>query len=403
MPNPLIILGASTRAAAQSAVRAGYDPWCIDLFADRDLRAIAPVQRCPRDGYPHAMLDMLRDYPGPSDTPVLLTGAMENHPDVLRVIEQRHLLFTGPIEAIVISRDLAHLKTICEIASDKRLNVYYETPFQETSEPKGHSNGPHMCYTWSKPPWFTRPMRWFSGWRLLVKPVASSNGHSIYDWKPGMPIPQGHYVQEYVPGIPVSTVVYAKEGRVQIVGATEQLVGDSHFGAEGLTFVGNVGPTQLRSPMYDQFLTFAQTLVKEFGLSGVFGVDGVICSLVRDALDVDTLLYAVILEVNPRYPASADLIERATAGLSALEPESCNPAPTSGMLGKAIVYAKQPCRAPDLYDLFDADRVADVPEVGESFDTGDPVCTVYAHGETRDDCLAGLRAMADRLYTRLHA
>ena len=39
----LLIFGASARAAAFSALRAGLAPWCVDLFADADLRG-----RCAR-------------------------------------------------------------------------------------------------------------------------------------------------------------------------------------------------------------------------------------------------------------------------------------------------------------------------------------------------------------------
>ena len=41
----LLILGASTRAAAFSALRAGLAPRCVDFFADRDLAAVCPVER----------------------------------------------------------------------------------------------------------------------------------------------------------------------------------------------------------------------------------------------------------------------------------------------------------------------------------------------------------------------
>jgi len=40
----LLILGASTRAAAHSARRAGFRPICADMFTDEDLREVAEVQ-----------------------------------------------------------------------------------------------------------------------------------------------------------------------------------------------------------------------------------------------------------------------------------------------------------------------------------------------------------------------
>jgi len=40
LPHDLLILGASCRAAAFSALRAGFRPRCADYFADRDLAAV---------------------------------------------------------------------------------------------------------------------------------------------------------------------------------------------------------------------------------------------------------------------------------------------------------------------------------------------------------------------------
>ena len=41
----LVIIGASARAAAFSAHRAGMRPWCVDLFGDADLARRFPVRR----------------------------------------------------------------------------------------------------------------------------------------------------------------------------------------------------------------------------------------------------------------------------------------------------------------------------------------------------------------------
>ena len=54
-PN-LVILGASTRAAAFSALRANLRPWCIDLFGDMDLRGRCPVQTIAPEDYPGGLV-----------------------------------------------------------------------------------------------------------------------------------------------------------------------------------------------------------------------------------------------------------------------------------------------------------------------------------------------------------
>ena len=51
----LLIFGASTRAAAFSALRAGLRPWCADLFGDADLVSRCPTIRMPAGDYPHGI------------------------------------------------------------------------------------------------------------------------------------------------------------------------------------------------------------------------------------------------------------------------------------------------------------------------------------------------------------
>src|SRR5689334_14727026 len=75
---PLAIVGASTRAAAASAVRAGFQPLAADLFADADLRQIATATRIRP--YPEGLLDWLRAVEPPA---WMYTGALENHPELV--------------------------------------------------------------------------------------------------------------------------------------------------------------------------------------------------------------------------------------------------------------------------------------------------------------------------------
>ena len=77
--NPtLAIVGASTRAAAASAVRSGFQPLAADLFADADLRRIATTTRI--SPYPEGFVDWLRAVEPPA---WMYTGALENHPELV--------------------------------------------------------------------------------------------------------------------------------------------------------------------------------------------------------------------------------------------------------------------------------------------------------------------------------
>ncbi len=83
MPN-LLILGASVRAAAWSALGSGtVQPCCIDLFADADLQRQISAQAIPLSAYPYGFLEASRRAP---PGPWLYTGALENYPDLIEAI-----------------------------------------------------------------------------------------------------------------------------------------------------------------------------------------------------------------------------------------------------------------------------------------------------------------------------
>jgi predicted ATP-grasp superfamily ATP-dependent carboligase len=73
---PLLIVGASGRAAAASARRAGFDPYVIDLFADADTRRLAETVRCPIERYPGAIPELARRLP---PGPFLYGGRLPFH------------------------------------------------------------------------------------------------------------------------------------------------------------------------------------------------------------------------------------------------------------------------------------------------------------------------------------
>src|SRR5215470_12886144 len=82
---PLVIVGASVRAAAFSALRAGLQPWCADLFADADLQQVCPAHRLAKRQFAGGLLPLLSKAPG---GPWMYTGGLENRPNVVRGLTQ---------------------------------------------------------------------------------------------------------------------------------------------------------------------------------------------------------------------------------------------------------------------------------------------------------------------------
>ena len=399
----LIIIGASARAAAQSAILAGYEPWCIDLFADRDLQAIAPVKRCPKEKWPQGILELMKDAP---PGPVLLTGAMENHVELLREIERSRVLVTGPVSAIAQLRSsraayralLTRIENWCEVMKwrDGVLNV-----------PALH---------WEDDVAAALPDRWqsfleyFAGVEatFLVKPRRSGGGRGIRIWRRGEEVVDDEFVQLRVPGRTYSGLFSAAAGKATLLGVTEQLVGHQAFGAESsFAYVGNIYPAAIDEDVWLQFQCAGRALAEWSGFSGVFGIDAVLPTVtdVRMPLNHGRIH---IVDINPRYPASAELLERCHTDLnvldgfaSELERGKFTLQQGQSFVGKAIIHAKQRCRmTPEIVDAM-GEAMADIPELDELFERGQPICTVFADEVTRHSCFDGLRDMAEKVYTRL--
>src|SRR5262245_57175411 len=127
MTEPLIILGASARAAAQSAARGGFAPYAADLFADDDLRACCPAVQVA--DYPRGLKAAAREFP---PGPWMYTGGFENHPALVeRIAQERPLLgnagaalrsVRNPLQLAAALREaeLAHLETSLAPLKDMR-------------------------------------------------------------------------------------------------------------------------------------------------------------------------------------------------------------------------------------------------------------------------------------------
>jgi predicted ATP-grasp superfamily ATP-dependent carboligase len=372
MAESLIIVGASARAAAQSAVRAGYRPWCVDLFADRDLQAIAPVRRCPADQYPTAMLRLLDD--APPQAKVLLTGALENYPKFLEALAFEWPFFGSTCEAMQQVRDP---KALASLPKQPGLRM----PAIKT---------------------FAGPMHRLkqvtvgslSGKQFLVKPRASAGGHGIQWWSPDMPISGHHYIQQYIPGQALSAVYRADGWASQMLGVTQQLVGEAAFGADTFQYCGSIGPVSLSERAQKAIRSLGVVLSQQYDLRGVFGVD-----LIRDRRD---RIWPV--EVNPRYPASTEIVEQMT-GINALESMGAHRQNRrrdrhyrQRSYGKALLFAREPATIPDLYDVLPEHAVADVPEAGHQIERGKPICTIFATEPTVETCQQTLQKRATDVY-----
>jgi predicted ATP-grasp superfamily ATP-dependent carboligase len=368
------IFGASVRAAAFSALRAGLRPWCADLFVDADLGAACPALRLP-GRYPDGFLEVVdRAPPGPW----LYTGGLENHPALVgRLAERRPLWGNGP-EVLAFVR-------APEVLVEAARAAGLPAPEVCRGSPAG-------------------PGEW------LVKPRRGAGGAGVRFWDGAGSVPAGAYLQRFIEGEPASAL-YAGTGReARLLGCTRQLVGAGWLHAAPFHYCGSVGPLDVEGEMRRALERLGTELARRCGLVGLFGVDGVIAG---------GTFWPV--EVNPRYPASAEVLEHAT-GLRALDwhRQACAggallteaPCPGGGQVGKAVLFARAgltfpgdgPWRGvlralppPEVLPPF-----ADLPHVGEWIEAGRPVLTLFARGAGDRECLSTLRQTAAELDRWLH-
>jgi len=386
----VVIVGASVRAAAQSAIRAGFVPWAADLFADADLCAVACARRIT--DYPEGLVAAAASAPF---GPWMYTGALENRPDLVQRLSARRSLWGNSAEVLRKVRDPWRVRqalVACGILC------------------------PQLARSWAGLPadgsWLRKPLAGSGGvgivaWRgegqgpraRLRRPEGGSQNENPFGDASG-----ALYFQKRICGKPCSAVFIGAKGRAVLLGITRQLVGTRWAHAKPFRYAGSVGPWLLRKPLGVQLERIGQALAQEFRLVGVFGVDAVVAA---------GRVWPV--EVNPRWTASIEVLERA-CGLPvfAWHAAACSKGELPdwhysrlrrhAQAGKAILFAPHELWVTEAFARWarplwarrEWPALADVPAAGTHIRPGRPVLTLLAQASSQAAVLHDLaRGMAE--------
>jgi predicted ATP-grasp superfamily ATP-dependent carboligase len=344
------VVGASARAAVHSLARAGFTAWAVDLFGDRDLESVAATALCPIDRYPDDIPELASRFP---PGPVLTTGGLENHPRIISQLAATREVWGSPPDVLVNVRDPHALSAFL-------VEKGFAHPRVLLADQACPSTG-----------------RW------LLKARRSSGGMGVRDARVGQLPAAREFLQEFVPGSSMSAVFVADQSRSELAGVTQQLIGTPWLNASGYKYAGNIGPAGVSAEVTRQLDLLGRRLTTALGLRGVFGVDFVLHNGAP-----------WVVEINPRYPASVEVLELATskAVFSQERDPAADGAGSPGVVGKAIYYAPHrisfPTAGPwdaDLAGRFDPWRlpgVADIPHPGAIVEPGWPVLTIMAAGSS---------------------
>ncbi|WP_437192610.1 ATP-grasp domain-containing protein [Planctomicrobium sp. SH527] len=375
----LIIVGASSRAAAFSAIRSGFRPICLDQFADADLQANATVLPWAEDD--SGILEQIQRCPG---IPVMYVGGMENRPALIEAIAQTHAVWGNSADVV------RRIRNPAELTEPARLSRISLPEWRDETQP------PPGDGTW------------------ILRPRAGAGGRGIQVWddaaRASETLQEPHFFQKRIEGVPFSAtfIAPAEVGDVRFVGMTRQLIGEEFCFARPFQWCGNIGPVALPISTELTIRRFGNVLKWKLGLRGFFGVDLII--------DEDGTPW--VTEVNPRYPASSEILEHIT-GIPLLQ-DHCrcfteDPLPETDwdlahpgeLLGKAIVYAPQDLvLSEEIVDaasvpVMNVPDITDLPTPGTHVRSGEPVCTVFAEASTSEILLDLLKQRIAEIVARL--
>ena len=333
----VLIAGFSTRHVAASAKRAGYEVYAVDHFCDLDLRECTAV--C------HKFEEL-------EELPALI----------------RKICIENRIEGIIPTsgaEDLEDLPapligTAPEVARKFQDKEYVQHFFEALNIP-------------------IPPLRESGEFPAMLKPVKGSGGWrnkringeaDISTWQEQFP-DDPFILQKYIEGIPASVCCVTDGNKARAVGVNRQIMrgsGPYEYGFSG-------SQTPFDHPMVQVMVEYAEKAASASGCIGVIGID----FIVQDN-------YVFAIELNPRFVATLDTIERSMGiNLFSLHIDACKgkipasmPVPGMYSIRKILFADRQVCISGDM--SFFAPFVADIPVPPVEYEEGGAIISVFGSG-----------------------
>lgn len=365
MTGRVLIVGASARAAAESARRAGLAPMAMDSYCDADTREMADpaLQYGCEDSYNQGLATIALTLP---PAPWLYVGGLENRPDIVAELSaERELWGNGP-EVLRLVRSPQWLAGVVSTVPGAS---FPESHFYGMPAPDG-------------------------GW--LWKPYGGSGGLRVCRAVPGRPPHLGCYRQRFVPGRLLSLVAVSHAAGATLIGVCEGLT------AAPFRYAGTWGPLHLtadRRRLAEELVSAVDAACRAAGapLAGAWNLDV-----------IETADGYSVLELNPRVTAAVDVIDRSLGvSLVGLHAAACTsgaaptlPAGPAQPWGKRIITAGRDLIAPPASEFTRLERelgaeLRDRPWPGTTVSRRHPFCTLLVPGSREQLDIAAERFAAE--------
>lgn len=392
----LILLGYSARDLANSAHLAGLKAMSIDYFGDFDSKHTGTNISLMRDlQKPFTAKNLAQVAMEQPAGFIVYGGNLENYPALVRSLATKHRVLGNDAGALKKSRNLVYIRELLQ-----------NTPIQLPDTMM------HLS-TYDKGAAVEK-----SGKSWLVKNYHSGGGVNIRWYQQGQRVRKREYLQQHIEGLNMSATFLADGAHSQLLGISEQLIGLEEYGSNTFKWSGNVYPWRCQNKkdgleLWHTLASGVQKLTQGCVLKGLNTIDFI---LNQQGI--------YLLEVNPRYSASVELMER-------FDNQSLLPAHVGVCLGenlsqsmellskgreeaehhltqqegkilmKVVLYAKKHLVVED-NEIFIQLKAHDIPFEGDVFQKGDPLCTLIKEADSRKGCGAAMEEAVKKLESKLY-
>jgi uncharacterized protein len=346
----LLILANSGRALAQSAVRGGYWVTVVDMFCDEDTLTVADCwptshefSQIDGDELIEEMATLFPEQP----CGVVYGAGLEEAGQLLNRLSQCCQLYGNPPCVLELLRNPRQFFSLLN-----RLRIPY----------------PEVCYT---PPYSAQENTW------LIKRAGSCGGQGVAFFDPlHSAADTATYYQRHLAGNVMSVLFIADGDRHRTIGYNRLGMSSANAPAPFL-YTGAVGQAHLEDARRLQVEAIVAALVADLGLRGVNSLDFV--------LNADGVF---VLDLNPRPTATLELYEHQLSdGWVKHHIQACQGVlPVIPIVGSAVRYGHQIVYAPQTIEIpipvtWPA-WVKDRPSAGARIAEGQPLCSLFAHGDS---------------------
>lgn len=365
----VLIVARSGRALATSAYQAGYKIHVMDCFTDEDTKTVSKSTyqlqyHC--EGFDQTeLMEQVKGLVSRYPIAMLVVGAgFEKTPELLETLEEVIPVLSNDKSIINSLKDPVSLYDMLRRVSIKAPEISLKRPSDS------------------------------EGW--LLKEIAGIGGGHVKWLSQINSISGSCYYQKYISGNVSSAVFLARKTHAILVGINEQLQSEQ-FNEMPFLYKGVVKLNSVDAHHKQNVIEIINKITKQTGLKGLCGVDYVIAESGE----------IIVLEVNPRPPASFELHEQQCslfdAHLACFEAKEidCQFSQDNQSKGYVIYYAKQDIKINR--NIVWPSWVKDKPTIGSAIAEKFPVCTVHAEDESAMSVKAVLQKQLNYIETIIMA